>query len=77
MRVEECLEHSKLSGEIILQTRLFHFTNDEESSMELAKKSSLKYMENFGRGREPYEIDLSHYENSLPEEQCHQKEDTK
>lgn len=44
-------------------TRLFHFTEREERMMKRAMTLSLLRMQSYGKGREPYEIDLSHYEN--------------
>lgn len=46
--------------------RLFPFTEREEMLMERAKILSVKFMKSYGKGREPYEIDLSHYENGRP-----------
>lgn len=55
-------------------TRLFPFTEREELLMERAKILSVKFMKSYGKGREPYEIDLSHYENCRPTDAPEQAE---
>lgn len=42
---------------------LFSFTDREERMMARAKVLSKIFMESYGKGREPYTIDYSHYEN--------------
>lgn len=49
------------------------YTPGEEAAISRAKVSSRLFMCTYGRGRQPYEIDLSHYENSEPIEKCKKK----
>lgn len=47
-----------------LHGRLFRFTAAEERAMARAILRSIAFMESYGKGRQPYTIDYSHYENS-------------
>lgn len=56
-------------------TRLFPFSDNEERMMVAAMKSSIRFMDSYGKGRQPYTIDYSHYENdpaTIPTEQSSQ-----
>lgn len=44
--------------------RLFPFTPAEDAAIKRAMISAARFMENYGKGREPYTIDVSHYANS-------------
>ena len=44
--------------------RLFHFTEREEVRMIRAVEESKLFMQSYGTGRQPMDIDYSHYENS-------------
>lgn len=43
--------------------RLFPFTEAEERAMKRAIKRSVKFMATFGKGRDPYMVDLRYYNN--------------
>lgn len=43
----------------------FRFTADELRRIDSAIASAVRFMQKFGCGRQPYEIDLSHYENGI------------
>ncbi len=45
-----------------LQAHLVRFSDREELWIKRAIALSKQFMENYGKGRQPYEIDLSHYE---------------
>lgn len=50
------------------------FTEEEERQRKIACALAEKFMKTFGKGREPYEIDYSHYENSKPQKkECRKK----
>lgn len=44
----------------------WYFTEAEEAAIKRAISNSVKFMQNYGKGREPMLIDLSHYENRFP-----------
>lgn len=44
-------------------TRLFHFNEREERMMKRAVLLSKRFMESYGKGRDPYMVDILHYEN--------------
>ena len=47
-----------------LRTKLFPFTECEERMMARAIILSKVFMASYGKGRQPYDIDLSHYDNN-------------
>lgn len=47
-----------------LHVRLFRFTTDEDEAIRRAIDASRLFMSSYGKGRQPYTIDYSHYENS-------------
>lgn len=47
-----------------LRTKLVHFTEQEERMIARAIVGSKKYMESYGKGRQPYYTDLSYYDNN-------------
>lgn len=53
-----------------LRIRLFHFTEREEVRMIRAVEESKLFMQSYGKGRQPMDIDYSHYENSNPKPKC-------
>lgn len=40
----------------------WRYEPDEEAAIVRAKAQAADFMKGYGRGRQPYEIDLSHYE---------------
>lgn len=47
--------------------KLFPFTRRDEARMKEAMEEARKFMEGYGKGVRPHMIDLSHYENSAPD----------
>lgn len=39
----------------------FQFTDEEEDRMDFVIECSKQFMENYGKGRKPYKIDIRHY----------------
>lgn len=46
----------------------FHFNQQENNRIRHACKNALIFMEAFGKGRMPYLIDLSHYNNNIADD---------
>lgn len=44
--------------------KLFHYTPAEERAMARAVQKSIIFMENYGKGCEPYMVDLRYYESA-------------
>lgn len=51
-----------------LRTRLFTFTEREEAMMRKAIRLSKIFMAGYGKGRQPYDIDLTHFDNATQSE---------
>lgn len=46
------------------QTKLFHYTDEEELRIERAKLGAIRFMAKFGQGSKRPQIDLTRYENT-------------
>ncbi len=40
----------------------FRFTEEEEARMERSKAAAASFMSRYGKGRDPYMIDITHYD---------------
>ncbi len=55
----------------------FRFTEAEEAAMARAMREAGRYMRAYGAGREPFTVDLRHYENTLCRETaCDMQDET-
>ncbi len=55
----------------------FHFTEEDNLRIRINCRAAVRFMKTYGLAPAPPMIDLSHYINSKPEEQCPQEENTK
>lgn len=46
----------------------FHFNPEENYKIMLACKHAGEWMRDYGKGRQPYSIDLSHYHNNISDD---------
>ena len=51
----------------------FHFTETDERMIKVACRFACKFMQGYGQAPELPLIDLTHFANSAPEEQCKQE----
>ncbi len=66
MKIQDASMKSKIlskRNKKLKETRLFHFTKEEEERILQAKHEAVEYMAVYGKGREPYMVDFRHYKS--------------